>query len=61
MEIIIRFAIIIGWYLLITGSAIGFWSGAIWLIKRRYINEIGAGVSFAAVVLVATYLCSVYK
>lgn len=61
MEIIIKLAIIIGWFAAIVIGAIASWSGIIWMLNRKIINEKGAAAICFVIVFFAILLCSRYR
>lgn len=61
MDIIMKLAVVIGWFSVVVVTAIACWSGIIWLLNRKIINEKGAAAICFSVVFIAILLCSRYN
>lgn len=56
-----KLAVIIGWFVAVVVVAIACWSGIIWLLNRKMINEKGAAAICFVVVFGAVLLCARYQ
>lgn len=61
MEIIMKLMIIFGWFAAVVIGAIACWSGIIWLLNRKIINEKGAAAICFVIVFFVILLCSKYR
>jgi len=56
-----KLAVIIGWFVAVVVVAIACWSGIIWLLNRKIINDKGASAICFVVVFLAVLFCARYQ
>lgn len=61
MIILMKLAIMAGWFLLVVSISVATWSGIIWLLNRNYIGGKGASAILLIVLFCAIWLCTKYK
>ena len=61
MEVILKLAIVAGWFFVVVASAIACWSGIICLLNRKIINEKGAAAICFIVLFAAILVCTKYR
>lgn len=55
-----KLAVILGWFLAVVTVSIACWSGIIWLLNRKIINDKGAAAICFIVVFIAILFCTRY-